>query len=88
MSEELRQPVRPARLGRGTGWIFGGAALLLLGLFVAVAAGAAGDSGSSALGGFVAVFAGGMIAVGFWTRLFSAVEARLIDIEAELKRPK
>jgi len=70
--------VHHERLGSGVGWFVFGVLALLGGLFLS----AAGEAAGALLG----ALGGGLIVVGFWVRLFSAIEKRLIDIELWLKR--
>lgn len=62
------------RIGSGNGWLIGGLLGFLFGCFAAVTGGEQ----------FAAVFmsAGGLcLVIGFWTRLFGALEQRMIEIQ-------
>lgn len=78
--------VAPARLGRGTKRIAFGFVAVLLGGLLGAAGASVGEPGQSGFGGAVALLGAGLIAAGFWSRLFSALEMRLIEIEAWMKR--
>lgn len=70
--------VAPPRIGSGSVFIAIGVLLLAAGLLACIA-------GAVAFGVALASLGAGLIAVGFWSSLFSRLEARLMDIEAELK---
>jgi hypothetical protein len=78
--------IEPPRIGTGKGYFIAGAILILLGLFISMA-GSTLDPGPSALGGFIAIVGASCIAVGFWVKLFGALERRLIDIQRTVTSP-
>jgi hypothetical protein len=75
--------VAPARIGGGIGYIVGGMLCLALAAFAAFAAsgGAGGAAGAAAAFSALGL---GLVAIGFWIRLFGLLERRLIDIQLVL----
>lgn len=69
-----RGVVDERRIGSGIGWMVAGVALLMFGVFAAL-----GGGGSVAT--LVLSLAGLCVVIGFWTRLFGAIEQRLIEIQ-------
>jgi hypothetical protein len=68
------------RIGEGNGYFVAGWiswAMMLLLAFISTA----GWAWASALASLLAAFGAGCFAVGFWTKLFGALERRLIDIQ-------
>jgi len=87
MAVDQHRRIAPPRLGTGGFWIALGVVAVLFGLFLMVGASGIADPGMGALGGFLAALGSGLIAVGFWLRMFSALERRLMAIEGFLKWP-
>jgi hypothetical protein len=78
------QPI-PPRIGSGFGYFAGGWSAILLGLFVGFASSASMDRAAGSVIASALVAAGvGMIAIGFWVKLFGLVERRLFEIERRL----
>ncbi|WP_454761220.1 hypothetical protein [Caulobacter segnis] len=72
--------VEPPRIGTGKGYFIAGWIVWGLGLFCAMAA-AGGGTGAGAIASLLAAVGAGCFAVGFWVKLFGALERRLIDIQ-------
>lgn len=75
--------IEPPRIGTGKGYFIAGWIAWALFLFCAMAA-AGGGSGAEAVASLCAAVGIGCFAVGFWTKLFGALERRLIDVQRQL----
>jgi len=76
--------VMPVRIGSGIGWIVAGIILFSLGVFLGIVAGAATEPISLSLA-LLAISAGSLcLVIGFWTRLFHALEQRLVEVQAAI----
>jgi len=76
-----RGVVFPARIGKGYGWIATGFIMMGLGFLLTIAGSSARDGGMIGFGTLL-VSAGALcLVIGFWTRLFAAIEQRLIEIQ-------
>ncbi|HWF00027.1 MAG TPA: hypothetical protein VG248_09550 [Caulobacteraceae bacterium] len=73
----------PRRIGGGGGYIAAGILVLAFAALAALAA-AGGGTGAAAVAGLGLAVAAGLLAIGFWVRLFGRIEARLIDIQVAL----
>jgi len=72
--------IEPPRIGTGKGYFIGGVVSLVLGVLISAASSPL-DRSPAAIGGFLFALGTGLIAVGFWVKLFGALERRLIDIQ-------
>lgn len=73
--------VFPARIGSGYGWIVAGFIFLGLGFLMSIGASSARDAGMAAFGGLCLSAGALCLVIGFWKRMFAAVERRLIEIQ-------
>lgn len=77
--------VFPARIGKGYGWVVTGSILLGLGVLLSMGGSSSGGSGGMLAFGGLLVSTGALcLVIGFWKRMFSAVEQRLIEIQIAL----
>lgn len=81
----MRKPIAAARIGSGGVMIFLGAVGLALGVLLSAAGSSAMDPGLSGFGFGLALLGGALLSIGFWVRLFGRIEARLIDIQRDLR---
>lgn len=73
------------RIGTGTGYFVSGGISIALAVVIGVGSSGTVDSeGGAVFATVLLVLGGGLIAVGFWVKLFGLVERRLIDIERRL----
>lgn len=77
--------IEPPRIGTGVGYFIGGGVSIVLGAMMS-AASTPLDSGPAAIGGFLFALGAALFAVGFWVKLFGALERRLIDIQMAVTR--
>lgn len=75
--------IAPPRIGTGNAYFAAGWITLAIGVLLGIVA-AAGGTGAGAIGSLFLLISGGCFSVGFWFRLFGALERRMIDIQESL----
>jgi hypothetical protein len=81
----MKQIAAP-RIGTGKGYFIAGWVLFGLTVLVSFAA-AGGGEGAREVASLLGAIGAGCFAVGFWVKLFGALERRLIDIQEALGAP-